>query len=156
MRSLHGFLTRAAAIGVLAACCAAPVGAAEDADTAGYVIPPGQEELLLTMLGRGASLPDGCSLTDGRVEYRTVKATYACPLGDVVIALSHPETGTDTSTATERFALIVDSGSPPNSLIDALAANVRKQEGSFEWVKIGEPEDADADGDTGEAPGDAR
>ncbi len=61
MRSLHGFLTRAAAIGVLAACCAAPVGAAEDADTAGYVIPPGQEELLLTMLGRGASLPDGCS-----------------------------------------------------------------------------------------------
>jgi hypothetical protein len=58
--------------------------------------------------------------------------------------------------ATERFALIVDSGSPPDSLIDALAANVRKQEGSFEWVKIGEPEDAGADGDTGGAPGDAR
>ena len=156
MRSLHGLLARAAAIGALAACCAAPVRAADDADAAGYVIPPGQEDLLLTMLGRGASLPDGCSLSDGQVEYRTVKATYACPLGDVVIALSHPERGTDTSTATERFALIVDSGSPPESLIDALAANVRKQEGSFEWLKIGEPEHADVDGDTGEAPGDAR
>jgi hypothetical protein len=135
MRRLHGHLARAVTLGSLGACLAAPLRATDDGGAAsGPAIPPGQEELLLAMLGRGASLPDRCTLSDGQIDHTVVKATYTCPLGDVVVDLSHPDQAPENATETERFALVVDSGSPPESLLDALAANVRRREGEFEWL----------------------
>ena len=154
MRWLFGHLARAAAIGALASCLVAPRGAsAEPADGTTPVIPPGQEELLLAMLGRGSAFPDGCTLSDGKVERTIVRATYTCPLGDVVIALSHPEQAPETATETERFALTVDSGSPPDSLLDAVAARVRERESGFEWLRPAEVEAPAVDGETGERLG---
>lgn len=128
MASLHLRRALAAvAIGVGLGLGAAP---ADD----GPVIPPGQEELLLAMLGRGAALPDGCALADGRIEHTTLEATYTCALGDVVVRLAHPSGAPATATRTERFALAIDSGSPPVSLIDALAARVRAREAEFTWL----------------------
>lgn len=100
----------------------------------GPVIPPGQEELLLAMLGRGAGLPDGCTLADGRIEQRTVDASYTCPLGEVVVQLVHPSVAPAPAARTERFAIAIDSGSPPPSLTDALAARIRTREGEFTWL----------------------
>jgi hypothetical protein len=155
VRWLHASLARAAVICPLGVCLSASLCAADDDTVPGTpVIPAGQEELLLSMLGRGASLPDGCALADGRVEYRTVKATYACPLGEVVVELSHPVGAPETATRTDRFAVIIDSGSPPESLVDALATSVRAQESAFEWRV--DPPTADAAIDEEQAPDEPR
>ena len=150
---------RVALFGALGICLAGPLGAAEEAEDApDAVIPPGQEELLLLMLGKGASLPDGCTLSDGQIDRTVVKATYACPLGDVIIQLSNPEQAPEKATETERFALVVDSGAPPESLLDALAASVRARESGFEWLRVAEVPAPALDGAIGErfAPGEPR
>ncbi|HSP99541.1 MAG TPA: hypothetical protein VL049_20150 [Candidatus Dormibacteraeota bacterium] len=159
MRWLHGHLARAAAIGALGTCFVAPLSAADEpGDGTEAVIPPGHEELLLAMLGHGAALPDGCTFSDGKVLRTVVRATHTCPLGDVVIELLHPEHAPEAATETERFALIVDSGSPPDSLLDAVAAKVRARESGFEWQRAVEVDAAAVDGDSGErvAPDDPR
>src|SRR5690349_90365 len=92
------------------------------------VIPPGQEELLAAMLGKGAQLPDGCALGDGSIDGDAVRVTYHCPSGDVVLQLSHPSTRTLQSTVTNRFALTVLSGSPRRDLLAAIEALIRARE----------------------------
>lgn len=141
------------AVAVLAASFLAVAGwAADEPETAPLaVIPPGQEALLLAMLGRGVALPDGCELSDGRVEHNVVKATYTCPLGPVVVELAHPEAVEEPRATTEQFALRVESGSPPESLLDAIAAGVRKQEDQFQWVRLAAENDAALDPASGEA-----
>jgi len=151
VRWLIGHLARTAAIGALGACLVAPLSTADEPpDGIDPVIPPGQEELLLAMLGRGISLPDRCTLSDGKIERTIIKATYTCPLGDVVIELSHPRHAPETATETERFALIVDSGSPPDSLLDAVAANVRARESAFVWLREDGGDVSAGDGEGGE------
>lgn len=125
-------LTRIAALVVLGAGLAQ--AASERIDAAGPVIPPGQEELLVEMLGRSAALPDDCALTEGRTERRVVHAHYACGLGEVVLQLSHPGQAADGATRTEQFALTVYSGSVPPGLLAAVAARVRAREADFEWL----------------------
>lgn len=100
------------------------------------VIPAGQEELLGEMLGQKATLPDGCQLVKGDVEYRVVKALYKCPAGEVAIELSHPTRAAPAATRTDRFAITVQSGSPPDRLIPALEARIRSREATFEWQII--------------------
>jgi hypothetical protein len=111
-------------------------GSAGGADA---VVPPGQEDLLAEMLGKGATLPEGCKLTDGRVEHSTVEATYSCPAGEVVFELSHPSRAGGAATRTDRFGLTLRSGSPPQGLAPALAARIRSKEAAFEWKWIGQP-----------------
>jgi hypothetical protein len=97
------------------------------------VVPPGQEELLGAMLGKGATLPDGCKMTGGEVDYTVVRGTYQCPGGEVVIELTHPSKASGAATRTERFAITVRSGSPPAGLMPALVSLIRSREASFEW-----------------------
>jgi hypothetical protein len=101
------------------------------------VVPAGQEELLAEMLGRGATLPDGCKLSEGKIEYTTVKATYACPNGNVVFELSHPSRAGGEATRTDRFALTLKSGSPPEGLVPDLVSRIRSREAAFEWKWAG-------------------
>jgi hypothetical protein len=98
-------------------------------------IGPGQEELVAGMLGKGATLPGACELTDGHTEYSVVTATYVCGgLGVVVLELIHPRHAAPSTTQTEHFAIAVESGSPPESLTDAIAALIRARESDFEWT----------------------
>ena len=97
------------------------------------VIPPGQEDLLLAMLGREANLPGGCKLTGGQVAYAVVRATYGCPGGEVVLELVHPSKAPPEATRTARFAITLQSGSPPAGLTDAVADLVRSREAAFRW-----------------------
>lgn len=97
-------------------------------------IPPGQETLLLEMLGKGAALPDGCKLAEGKVEYTVVEAKYQCRSGSVVLEIAHSSEAFDSDTQTGRFAISVMEGSPLPDLVDELSARIVKREADFEWV----------------------
>lgn len=153
------------AVAVLIAFLLAPVYAAEEdgALVDGPSIPPGQEELLLKMLGKGTALPDGCRLTDGRVEYTVVEATYKCRAGEVVLELAHPSEAFRDDVQTEQFTFAVIDGSAPESLTDAVGALIRSGENDFEWTwpateSAGEPEEGGVYGEQedGTLPGDPR
>lgn len=103
------------------------------------VIPAGQDELLGDMLGRGAELPDGCQFVSGDVEFQVVKARYQCPSGEVMLQLVHPSKAASSATRTERFAITLQSGSLPESLLPALQARIRSREASFRWHEIAQP-----------------
>jgi hypothetical protein len=98
------------------------------------VIPPGQEELLSEMLGRGATLAGGCKLSAGSVSGSTMSATYQCAGGEVVLELVHPKKAPANSTATEQLAIAVRSGTPPEGLIKELAQRIREREARFQWT----------------------
>jgi hypothetical protein len=99
-----------------------------------YVIPPGQEAVLGTMLGSDTALSGGCKLNTGDIEKTIVKATYACPGGDVVFELSHPSAAPRGALRTEKFALRIESGTPPPDLQNVLLARIREHETDFRWT----------------------
>src|SRR5262245_31423224 len=97
-----------ALVAVLCGLLATSVVAADDGGYAGVypAIPPGEEEVIASMLGRGVAL-QGCMFTGGGVEYTVIKATYACPGGQVTLQLDHPRNASATSTQTGQFAITV-------------------------------------------------
>jgi hypothetical protein len=97
-------------------------------------IPPGQEELVGTMLGNGIALPGDCKLDSGNIEKTVIKATYTCPSGDVVLELTHPAATASDATRTEKFAVRVERGTPPADLQRVLLSRIREQEGQFRWT----------------------
>jgi hypothetical protein len=98
------------------------------------VIPPGREELLAQMLGRGETLPGECKFSNGQIEKETVIATYTCSSGAVAVALAHPGKATPGATITQQFAISVKSGTPAGGLVEALASRIRARENEFEWT----------------------
>jgi hypothetical protein len=110
----------------------------EAAEEPHAVVPPGQEELLADMLGRGATLAQGCTFAAGQADGRVIHATYACPSGHVVFVLHHPGQSPSALAETERFAITLQSGTPPNGLVDDLTSRIRSRERPFEWLWIGE------------------
>jgi hypothetical protein len=144
-RRCVGLAARATLLGAL---FLAPVSAAENeaASPEEPAISPGQEDLLAAMLGKGATLPEECTLIAGEVDHTIVKATYTCPAGEVVFELAHPSTAAATDTQTANFAITLQSGSPPDTLIEALASLIRSQEAAFQWTWLAaEGNDADED-----------
>jgi len=117
-----------------------------DAQEGHPVIPPGQEDLLAQMLGLGVSLPGDCKFTGGQADGPAIRATYRCggaaPStpgqggGEIVLKLLHPSEAPPAATRTEHFAVTVESGSPPDGLVDALTTRIRSQEGGFKWLWI--------------------
>ncbi len=97
------------------------------------VIPPGQEDLLADMAGRGATLPADCTMASGEIDGRQVKVTYACPSGSVVVEMVHPSTLGGDAPHSEQFALRVASGSAPPELLPALLERIREREKPFVW-----------------------
>ncbi len=123
---------------------ASALAAAEPAASPNPMIPPGQEDLLAEMLGRGVTLA-GCNLTGAGVEYTIVEATYACPEGEAVFDLAHPSTASPSAIQTAQFAITLQSGSPPHSLADALVSSIRAREDAFEWEWLPSKEAKPAD-----------
>jgi hypothetical protein len=101
------------------------------------VIPRGHEALIGEMLGGEEKIGGGCKLDEGRVDRRTVRATYKCESGDVVLELHHPDDAPSGSLTTERFAVVVASGSPPQALLADVASRIRAREARFEWKWVG-------------------
>lgn len=155
MRPVHGsevcwrmrYARRVALAAALCTLLAAPVVAqdAGESPAGDPAIPPGEEELIAGMLGRGVALND-CRLVSGGVEYTIIKATYECPGGRVTLQLDHPRNATPTSLQTGQFAVTVQEGAPPPGFEDTLVGLIRAQERDFQWNW---PQaDAAADGDT--------
>lgn len=101
------------------------------------VIAPGQEPLLADMLGRGATLPGGCTFSAGQVESALVRGTFQCPGGAVVIELRRAGQAARATAVTDRFAILVASGSPPAGLIDALRSRIHEREADVSWASPG-------------------
>jgi hypothetical protein len=97
-------------------------------------IPPGQEQLVGEMLGNGITLPDDCKLVSGNAEKATIKATYSCRTGEVVVELAHPTAAPADATRTEKFALRVERGTAPPDLPNALLSRIRERESQFQWA----------------------
>jgi hypothetical protein len=97
-------------------------------------IPPGQVALFGGMLGNGVTLPGDCKLVSGNLEKTTVRATYACPTGEVVVELAHPAAAPADATRTEKFALRVERGTAPPDLPTALLSRIRERESQFQWT----------------------
>ena len=102
-----------------------------------YAIAPGTESLIGDMLGKGETLA-GCTLSDGKIERTVVLATYTCGDGQVVLQLLHPASAPSGGVRTDRFAIGVQSGTPPGGLLEAVAARVRAREGAFTWTELGD------------------
>jgi hypothetical protein len=114
-----------------------PVDPARQAER--YVIPPGAEPLLSEMLGRGQTLPGGCTFSDGQIQRTSVLVTYTCGSERVALQLLHPEGAARGGIRTQRFAVTVKSGAPPAELVDAVADRIRAREAAFEWTEVNEP-----------------
>jgi hypothetical protein len=122
-----------------AAFCLALVGASlATADDNEPVVPPGQDNLLAAMLGRGLQLPDGCAFGNGVADGAVVRVSYVCPYGEVVFALVHPTSPWATEVQTDRFALTLQSGAASDALVASLMSLIRAREGAFQWIALGD------------------
>jgi len=130
------------------AFCPALAAETDDPDAYRPAIPPGQEKLLLEMLGDDAWLPEGCKLVDGQVKYTVVQVTYKCPFGDTVLEFAHVGEVPSPDAQTEHFAISVKKGTPPINLAEVVAEYIRSQEDDFEWTWPGldDTQDVDAGG----------
>jgi hypothetical protein len=104
-----------------------------------YVIEPGAEPLFAEMLGKGETLPGGCTLSDGKIDSTSVLATYACGDAQVVLELVHPDSAKSGAVSTERFAVGATRGTAPAGLVDSVAGRIRAREAAFQWKDIGPP-----------------
>lgn len=107
------------------------------ADDQTPVIPPGQEDLMSTMLGYGATLPGDCTFAAGDVAHAVVVATYKCAAGDVVLEITHPLQAGDKAIVTKQFAISHKGGPRSPELAEAVATLVRTREAEFEWKWLG-------------------
>lgn len=146
-RTVHRCVTRL----VLGAAAVVAAGAAfaveDDGRELPPAIPPGQEALVMEMLGKGADLPGGCKLGDGKIEYTVIEASYDCGGDRVVVELAHSSWAVDSDVQTRHFALGVTKGSAPASLVDTLAQRILDREDEFEFLP---PKDDSGDGPAAE------
>lgn len=113
------------------------------------VVPPGQDELISKMLGRGAALPDGCTFGGGVSDGPLITGKYSCPSGKVVLHVVHPDNATESAIETERFAIMIESGAPPTTLTETLGSLFRASEADFEWLWLTPEEEEAALGSAG-------
>ncbi len=86
------------------------------------------------MLGSGVSLPGDCKLDTGNIEKTVIKATYACPSGDLVVELAHPAAAPTDAARTDKFAVRIERGTPPPAFESVLLSRIRERESQFRWV----------------------
>ena len=125
-------LALAAMLGTL---LATSVVAAEDDDAATVdpVIPPGEEQVVADMLGRGAGL-QYCTLVSGGIRDNVISGVYNCVGNEVRVELGNLRNATATSIQTRQFAVSVQ-GSPTAGFQEDLVARVRSAEGNFQWTR---------------------
>ena len=102
-----------------------------------YAIQPGAEALFAEMLGKGETLPGGCTLSEGKIERTAVVATYTCGEGQVALQLLHPASAPRGAVSTRRFAVTVDRGTAPAGFVDAVTEKIRAHETAFAWSEVG-------------------
>jgi hypothetical protein len=100
------------------------------------VIPPGQEDMLVDMLGKGAELPGPCKLSGAEAKQTMIRAEYACPSGAIAAEFYHPDDAPAGATKTSQFAIVVPAAAP-SGFGEALVERVRAREAPFQWKYVG-------------------
>lgn len=101
------------------------------------VVPPGQEGLILDMLGKGVELPGGCLLTGARVLRTHVAATWGCSGVERALELQSLDATGPLVVRTAKLAVVsADAGDPARALADAVAARVREREDRWHWMSV--------------------
>ena len=106
-----------------------------ESPSGGAVIPPGQEALVADLLGKGATLPDRCSLLSGTINGDGITANYSCASGTFSLVLTHADRSTPGAIRTKKFS-ISRRGEAPSQVLDTLIERVRAGEEAFEWRRL--------------------
>lgn len=95
-------------------------------------LPPGQDDAFADMLGRGATLPDGCRWNGALIDRSFIISQYDCGGGILKLTLKHPSdiNAPNAIARTERFVFF---GEIPTALREALVTRVRAGEPAIKW-----------------------
>jgi lysophospholipase L1-like esterase len=114
-------------------------------DDAPFMIPGGQEALIMEMLGSGLQAADGCALQKAEVPGTHVRAAYRCAEDrGAVIELHHPSASLPAIARTDRFAIVGGDPAPSPTLLAAIERSIRAREGAFRWIHGGAPQTSPA------------
>jgi len=102
------------------------------ASASSYVIPPGREQAVLSLLGSD-TLPGGCGVDGASVRQTLVEVTYACSGRTVTVELHHPSEFDPGAAATAPIA-VVTHGTLPAGFLEALRARLARGKASQIWV----------------------
>ena len=119
-----------ASLSLLLALLLVPLTAGTALGDEPYVIEPGQEALLQSMLSPAEGLPEGFAFKGAQIAKDHVVATYTGPDGEIKLRLGHPKTGGEGALITVAFAI---TGEAPKPLLDAIAASIEKQGSAWRW-----------------------
>ena len=99
------------------------------------VIPPGQEKVVLAMLGGSDLLPDGCRLESAEINGAEVEALWLCAHGARVEGKLAAATVPGAPVVqTKKFRLFSTGPTAwPSGLAPAVGARIRAHEGAFTW-----------------------
>jgi hypothetical protein len=99
------------------------------------VVPPGQEDLVAEMLGRGEDVGPGCRLTAVDIEPTRIEGAYACQgqSGEARVALTYPSSSSPPAARTTR-EFVLSARSAPESLLVALEERIRAREAAWRWA----------------------
>jgi hypothetical protein len=105
---------------------------------AAHAVPPGQEELVAEMLGRGQPM-GGCRLTQVDMKPASVEGAYQCQddAGTVGIVLEYPSSGKRAAFTTHEFA-VSTRDEPPAELLEGLRRRIIEREADWRWADVGD------------------
>jgi hypothetical protein len=129
---VHRFTPIPAAIGAFVFVLAVTPGAARADD---HVVPPGQEDLVGEMLGRGEPI-GGCRLVEVEMPPTAIQGTYACDGAGapVVVFLRYPSPDDRGVFTTTKFVVSTRGEAPPE-LLEQLRRNIAQYEGEWRWAE---------------------
>jgi hypothetical protein len=112
----------------------------------GHAMPPGQEDLVAEMLGRGEEL-GGCRLVQVDMHPSAIEGTYRCQEvhDGVAVVLEYPSTDSRMTFSTLKFAVSA-RGPAPEALLDALRRRILEHEAGWHWLAANDALPAPATG----------
>ena len=105
---------------------------------------PGQEGTIEPVLGRSATLPDGCRYVNSDITTSHITARYTCPSQAQMLTLDlyvGTPPGQTLNGGTKRFSALTPTDFPP-ALRSAIFAMIRRQEDHFTWQTSSESHSA--------------
>lgn len=99
-----------------------------------WVIPPGQDGVVLQMIGREVA---GCTASNISVAADHVAVTFSCEGVERPLRLVHRDAAEEGARRTENFGI---AGDAPEALLDALVRQISEHEADFRWVRPTEGE----------------
>lgn len=112
---------------------AAAALAAPEASAPAWVIPPGQEALVLEFLGGKDELPGGCRLESAKIGAAAIEAAYSCGGATRQLVVEHPTAPGAGSARTETLALRPGVEPLPPPALAAVLERVKVRGTSFRW-----------------------